>query len=155
VLAERPDLTAAGPGWRPRIAEWASRSLAVYQAHPWLLAATAMRRQVMGPAQLGWLDSALAALAPAGLTAAEGHQVFLLVVGLVRNLAQQVADFDEQHSREWARLTGELLDRHAERFPALTEAVAAGAWAPSTIDPLEFGLARILDGVQALVDGTS
>ncbi|GAA2143027.1 hypothetical protein GCM10009760_28890 [Kitasatospora kazusensis] len=106
----------------------------------------------MGPGQLGWLDAALAALAPSGLTPAECRQVFLLLVGLVRNLARQLTDFDQAHDQEWSRLTGELLHRHADRFPALTRAIAAGASEPTEIDPLDFGLARILDGVQVLVD---
>ncbi|MFF7633832.1 TetR/AcrR family transcriptional regulator [Kitasatospora sp. NPDC008050] len=152
VLTERPDLTAAGPAWQPRLAEWARRSLAVHQAHPWLLTATAMRRQAMGPNQLGWLDAALGAMEAADLTAAERHQVFLLIVGLVRNLAQQLTEFDAEHDREWSRLTGELLDRHADRFPALTRAIAQGAFEPAAVDPLGFGLGRILDGVQTLID---
>ncbi|WP_051823078.1 TetR/AcrR family transcriptional regulator C-terminal domain-containing protein [Streptomyces sp. NRRL S-1448] len=152
VLAERPDLSVAGDGWRPQLTEWARRSWAVHQAHPWLLAATAMRRQAMGPHQLGWLDAALAALEPTGLTASQRHQVFLLVVGLIRNLAQQSTDFDAEQDQEWNRLTGELLDRHADRFPALTKAIAAGAFAPTGEDPLVFGLDRILDGVQTLID---
>ncbi|MEU7895753.1 TetR/AcrR family transcriptional regulator [Nonomuraea sp. NPDC049152] len=154
VSAERPDLLAAGPGWRPGLTAWARLLWALYQAHPWLLAATAMRRQVMGPAQLGWMDAALAALESTGLAAGQRHQVFLLVVGQVRNLAQQLADFDEDHNREWGRLTGELLDRHADRFPALTKAIAEGAFAPAAVDPLDFGLDRILDGVQVLIDRT-
>jgi AcrR family transcriptional regulator len=154
VLADVPDLTAAGPGWRPRLREWARRSWEVYRAHPWLLTATAMRRQVMGPNQLGWLDAALAALEPTGLSAAERHQVFLLVIGQVRSLAQQVLDVDEEHQREWSRLTGELLARRPDRFPALTRAVADGAFEPVGADPLDFGLDRILDGVQTLVERT-
>ncbi|MEU2677974.1 TetR/AcrR family transcriptional regulator [Streptomyces sp. NPDC007107] len=154
VLAEVPDLSAAGPGWRPRLAAWAHRSWEVYRAHPWLLAATAMRRQIMGPNQLGWLDAALAALEPTGLTAAQRHGVFLLVVGQVRGLAQQLLDFDEEHAREWDRLTGDLLARHADRFPALTRAIADGAFDPGDAAPLDFGLDRILDGVQALVGRT-
>ncbi|KUJ70315.1 TetR family transcriptional regulator [Streptomyces albus subsp. albus] len=154
VLADAPDLSAAGSGWRPRITAWARQSARVHQEHPWLLSATAMRRQVMGPHQLGWLDSALTALESTGLTAAEQHRVFVLVAGLVRTLVQQQLDFDEEHSQEWNRLTGELLDRHADRFPALTRAIAAGAFAPDDVDALEFGLDRILDGVQALIDRT-
>ncbi|MEU1663447.1 TetR/AcrR family transcriptional regulator [Streptomyces sparsogenes] len=154
VLTGGPDLSAAGPGWRPRLEEWVRQCWAVYRAHPWLLAATAMRRQVMGPHQLGWLDAALAALAPTGLTAAQQHQVFLLAIGLVRNLAQQLSDADEAHSEEWSRLTGELLERHADRFPALTRAIAHGLFAPDDTDPLEFGLERILDGVEALIART-
>jgi AcrR family transcriptional regulator len=152
VLAEVPDLSAAGEGWRPRITEWARRSEQVHRAHPWLLAAIAMRRQIMGPNQLGWLDAALAALEPTGLTAGQRHRVFVLVAGFVRTHVQQLLDFDEERNQEWGRLTAELLDRHADRFPALTRAVAAGAFAPDSSDPLEFGLDRILDGVQALID---
>ncbi|QHC21292.1 TetR/AcrR family transcriptional regulator [Streptomyces sp. GS7] len=152
VLAEAPDLSAAGSGWRPRIIEWARQSERIHRAHPWLLAAISMRRQVMGPNQLGWLDAALAALEPTGLTAGQQHRVFLLVAGFVRTHVQQLLDFDEEHSQEWSYLTGELLDRHADRFPALTRAIAAGAFAPDTADPLEFGLDRILDGVQTLID---
>ncbi|MFI6515297.1 TetR/AcrR family transcriptional regulator [Spirillospora sp. NPDC050679] len=152
VLAQRPDLTGDGPGWRPRLTAWARQLLAVYQAHPWLLAATAMRRQIMGPHQLGWMDTALAALESTGLTAGQRHQVFLLIAGQVRALAQQTAAFDPDHAREWTRLTGELLDRHADRFPALTRAIADGAFGPAAADPLAFALDRILDGVQALID---
>ncbi|WP_310720040.1 TetR/AcrR family transcriptional regulator [Streptomyces lydicus] len=151
ILAERPDLSVAGEDWRAQVTEWARQCLRVYQGHTWLLAATAMRRQAMGPQQLGWLDAALAALEPTGLTAAQRHHVFLLVVGLVRNLAQQSLDFDAERDREWNRLTGELLDRHADRFPALTKALADGGFLPDT-DPLAFGVDCILDGVQALID---
>ncbi|MFD7905807.1 TetR/AcrR family transcriptional regulator [Kitasatospora sp. NPDC057904] len=158
VLADAPDLTTAGPDWRPRIVAWARASEQVHRSHPWLLAATAMRHQLMGPNQLGWLDAALTALAPTGLTAAQQHRVFVLVAGYVRTHAQQQLDFDEAHSREWAHLTGELLTRQPDRFPALTAALAAGAFAPgdaaAPTDTLRFGLDRILDGVQVLIDRT-
>ncbi|MFJ9693367.1 TetR/AcrR family transcriptional regulator [Kitasatospora sp. NPDC101183] len=152
VLAAVPDLTAAGDGWRERTIAWARASEAVNRAHPWLLTATAMRRQLMGPHQIGWLDAALVALEPTGLGAVERHRIFVLVAGLVRTITQQQADFDEEHSREWGRLTGEVLERHADRFPGFTRAVAGGAFGPDPVDPLEFGLGCILDGVQLLID---
>jgi hypothetical protein len=96
---------------------------------------------------------ALAALEPTGLGAAERHRVFLLLIGLVRNLAQQRRDSAVEQGAEWDRLAGDLLARHADRFPALTKAIAEGAFEPDGADPLEFGLDRILDGVQALVAG--
>ncbi|MFD8979070.1 TetR/AcrR family transcriptional regulator [Streptomyces sp. NPDC059564] len=137
-------------GWRPQLTEWTRQCLAVYRRHPWILTATGMRRQIMGPHQLGWLDSALAALAATGLPAAQQHDTFLLLVGHIRNIAQQYVDYDEAANEEWAQLTAELLERHKERFPALTAAIAAGAFAPQAVDPLDFGLERILDGVAAL-----
>jgi AcrR family transcriptional regulator len=152
VLAEAPDLSTVPDGeWRAAAREWTRQCALVYAAHPWLLTATAMRGQKMGPHQLRWLDAALAALEPTGLDGAQRHQVFLLLIGLVRNLAQQQSDYDEEHDQEWNRLTAELLARHAKRYPALTKAVADGAFDPGGTDPLEFGLARILDGVEALI----
>ncbi|MEU9034056.1 TetR/AcrR family transcriptional regulator [Streptomyces sp. NPDC048352] len=138
-------------GWRPQLTEWARQCSAVYRRHPWILAATGMRRQIMGPHQLGWLDTALAALAGTGLSAAQRHETFLLLVGHIRNIAQQTADHDEAESEEWARLTADVVKRHADRFPALTSAVAEGAFVPRGGDPLDFGLQRILDGVASLL----
>jgi AcrR family transcriptional regulator len=138
-------------GWRPQLAEWARQCLAMYHRHPWILAATGMRRQIMGPHQLGWMDAALAALAATGLTATQQHDTFLLLVGHVRNIAQQHLDHDEAANEEWTHLTAEVLERHKERFPALASVVAAGAFAPQVGNPLDFGLERILDGVAALI----
>ncbi|WEO96856.1 TetR/AcrR family transcriptional regulator C-terminal domain-containing protein [Streptomyces sp. FXJ1.172] len=154
VLAEAPDLAGVPAGdWRAAAGEWTRRCARVYAAHPWLLGATAMRRRLMGPCELRWLDSALAALEPTRLGAAERHQVFLLLIGLVRNLAQQRGDYEEEGDAEWGRLSAEVLARHADRYPALTKAVADGVFDPDGIDPLEFGLDRILDGVEALMTG--
>ncbi len=49
----------------------------------------------------------------------------------------------------------EVLQRHADQFPALTAAIAAiaaGVFTPRHDDPLDFGLDRILDGISALLD---
>jgi AcrR family transcriptional regulator len=143
---------AIAGGWRPQLADWTRQCWAMYGRHPWILTATAMRRQLMGPNQLAWLDTALSALARTGLGAAEQHDTFLLLVGHVRNLTQQLTDEDAAASAEWARLTAGLLERQGHRYPALTAAVAAGAFVPSGGDPLEFGLERILDGVAALIE---
>lgn len=152
-LAIGPPTPVAGlpGGWRPQLTEWARQCLATYHRHPWILAATGMRRQIMGPHQLGWLDAALAALAATGLSAAQQHDTFLLLVGHVRNVAHQYVDDDEAANEEWAHLTAKVLERDKERFPALTAVVAAGGFAPQGGDPLDFGLERILDGVADLI----
>ncbi|MFF8731718.1 TetR/AcrR family transcriptional regulator C-terminal domain-containing protein [Streptomyces sp. NPDC015171] len=112
----------------------------------------ATRRQLMGPNQLAWLDAALAALAPTGLTAAQQHDTVLLIIGHIRSLAQQLVHADEVSSEEWNRLAGEVLERHGHRFPALAAAIADGAFAPHGNGPLDYGLERILDGVTHLID---
>ncbi|MFG3053866.1 TetR/AcrR family transcriptional regulator [Kitasatospora sp. NPDC048239] len=138
-------------GWRAGLADWARQCWALYRRHPWILTATAMRRQLMGPNQLAWLDAALATLAPTGLPAAQQHDTVLLVIGHIRNLAQQLVDRDEEGDQEWNRLSADVLERHGHRYPALTAAIAAGAFAPTTADPLTFGLDRILDGTTLLI----
>lgn len=151
VLTPGPELPEPATDWRTRLLAWSRQLLTVYTAHPWLLTATTMRRQLLGPNQLQWMDIALEVLESIGLQAAERHQVFLLLAGHVRNLAQQHADFDADHAREWQQLTSELLDRHAERFPALARTLTG---TNNQIDSLTFGLDRIFDGVQTLTDRT-
>ncbi|MEU2549998.1 TetR/AcrR family transcriptional regulator [Streptomyces roseolus] len=138
-------------GWRPQLTEWACQCLAVYHRHPWILTATGTRRQIMGPNQLSWLDTALGALAGTGLSAPQRHDTFLLIVGHVRNVAQQAVERDEAANEEWARLAADVLERHADRFPALTSAIAEGAFMSQSGDALGFGLERIMDGVAALL----
>ncbi|MEV3961927.1 TetR/AcrR family transcriptional regulator [Nocardia sp. NPDC050193] len=151
VLTPRSGLPDPDTDWRTRLLAWSRQLLTVYTAHPWLLTATTMRRQLLGPNQLQWMDAALEVLESTGLQAAERHQVFLLIAAHVRNLAQQHTDFDADHAREWQQLTTELVDRHADRFPALVRTLTG---TNSRIDPLTFGLHRIFDGVQTLIDHT-
>ncbi|MFF1873491.1 TetR/AcrR family transcriptional regulator [Streptomyces sp. CB03911] len=152
ALGTPPEAIGRLEGWRPQLAAWARACWALYRAHPWILTATAMRRQLMGPNQLSWLDAALAALAPAGLTAAQQHDTVLLIIGHIRSLAQQLVHADEEGDQEWNRLAGDVLERHGHRYPALAAAIAAGAFDHHGDDPLDFGLERILDGVTHLID---
>ncbi|WP_392667567.1 recombinase family protein [Streptomyces sp. LN785] len=59
-------------------------------------------------------------------------------------LAQWHLDLDEFHNREWSRIPGEPLARDADRYPALTRAIAC-AFAPDDTGPLAFVLDRILN----------
>ncbi|MGW4697729.1 TetR/AcrR family transcriptional regulator [Kitasatospora cineracea] len=157
VLGDPPALDAVPGGWRPRLEVWARACWDVYRAHPWILTATGLRRHAMGPRQVAWLDGALAALEPTGLDARQRHDAAILVLSLVRSLTQESLDRTEEGDREWDRLTADQLARHADRFPALTRAAAAGAFAPAPApaDPLAFGLACVLDGLQGLVERTA
>ncbi|MFD0279239.1 TetR/AcrR family transcriptional regulator [Kitasatospora sp. NPDC127111] len=152
ALGVPTEAVARADGWRAGLTEWARQCWALYQRHPWILTATTMRRQLMGPNQLAWLDAALAALAPAGLSAVQQHDTVILVIGHIRNLAQQLVDRDDEADQEWNRLAADVLERHGHRYPALAAALAAGAFTPHPEDPLDFGLTRILDGVALLTE---
>ena len=137
--------------WRARLTVWARHSLDRYRRHPWLLTAASARRRIMGPHELDWLETALAALADTGLSPAEQHDAFLLVNGHVRNVARQIrnaAPGDE----DWAPAIAELIGRHAERYPAVAANLAGGGFTPSGTDELDFGLNRILDGLAGYLD---
>src|ERR1700756_5018183 len=73
-----PDLSAIS-GWRPKLEEWTRQCWSIYRRHPWIRAATA-RQRVLGPNELAWLDLAMGALAEAGLTGAEQHKAFLVLI---------------------------------------------------------------------------
>jgi len=110
----------------------------------------------MGPNQLGWLECAVAALAETGLTGDELVNAVLVVNGHVRSMAPFSMSPAEGGltGEQWGSALLDLLREHSDRFPALTTAIAAGAFGPSSDDDdaLEFGLQRVLDGIEVLVN---
>ncbi|MGH3759643.1 TetR/AcrR family transcriptional regulator [Actinophytocola sp.] len=156
VMAEgRPVHEAAS--WRTGLERFARASLEGYRRHPWLLRAS-LTRGVMGPNQTAALDDVLRAIDGVGLTGGERMAVVGLVTGYVRGVAQQLIEStrvqertgvsDEQFWSDFAPLLDGHLD--AERHPALT-----GLWRDvelDWVDPFDFGLRRVLDGIEALVE---
>ncbi|MEU6326735.1 TetR/AcrR family transcriptional regulator [Streptomyces sp. NPDC047049] len=166
AMGEPPVVAApAGPGpdgrggWRPALRAWATALAAVYDRHPWLLGA-AVGPRVMGPHELGWTECALAALAGTGLTGGEQLDAVVVVHGHVRTLAQVSASMGLGSARAtspegvMSAALNELLAGRADRFPAVAAAVAdAGTDTASRDRAGEFGLERILDGLEAYMSG--
>jgi hypothetical protein len=124
----------------------------VLHRHPWLLESTT-RRVPIGPKWMGWLESALQALARQDLTAKEMMAVVILVDGHVRATAQTSLGITGED--QWAAQFRHVLELTADdaRFPALRRVVTRGGFAGSR-DPrkqFEFGLQRVLDGVEVFV----
>lgn len=153
--------TALGPppapepdaSWRQRLDAWARALFTGFRAHPWALEA-AVGTRVVGPHELTWLEHAVAALDGSGLDGGEKLDVAVLLTGHVRNLAQQVtattaAGGPEQAMEPALHL---VLAGREDRFPAVTAALASARTAGNQDQALDFGLARILDGVGALID---
>jgi AcrR family transcriptional regulator len=153
-----PAPRADGEGWRPALERWARAHLAVLRRHPWLVRVPISGPPLM-PNQLAWLDRGLGCLAETTLAPAERISVLLLVSGFVRNAATLEADIaaaaagaggsPDEAGAAYSALLLKLID--AGRFPALHPIVAAGVFeGPATTDAdFEFGLQRILDGVEA------
>jgi AcrR family transcriptional regulator len=148
-LGTPPRLDDVPGGWRPRLAAWAARLRAIFQAHPWSLAATAPPR-LMGPNELAWLEAAVGALAETGLRADEQVQAVITVLLHVRGMAYYAADRaarQRQGGDGWEAALAGLLRTHAARLPALAAAAAAGAFPSSERADQDDGLTLVLDGI--------
>jgi AcrR family transcriptional regulator len=155
VIGDAPSFHEEGH-WRAGLERYARASLDGYRRHPWLLRVS-VTRGAMGPNQAAALDSVLRVLEPTGLPGGERMAVVGLVAGYVRGAALQLDEAvraeretgvsDEQFWTGFAPLLDGHLD--AGRLPALTAVWrdAAQAW----VDPFDFGLRRVLDGVDALI----
>ncbi len=158
VMGETGPPAADPAGWRASLAAFARQSLDGYRRHPWLLSAS-LSRGLMGPNQTASLDALLRTISGIGLSSGEMMAVVGLVVSYVQGRARQAAEAagaeqrsgvsDAQFWTEFAPLLTPHLD--PARFPTL-----AAVWHDEELDwadEFEFGLARVLDGIEAFVEG--
>lgn len=142
----------AGRSWRTKLDGWARELFDRFCRHPWALEVTVGPR-VMGPNELTWLEIAVAALSGTGLTGSEMLDVAVTLTGHVRNLAQQITAMPSVRTPEDAMESALhlVLAGREDRFPALTAALASTEVTGGRDQALDFGLDRILDGVDALI----
>ena len=153
-----------GPGesWRDGLARWARSELEVYRRNPWVLHIPISGPPVT-PNALAWLERGLECLRDTGLEEGEKLSTMLLLTGFVRGQATFQADIaaaqaagaaapDPELSAAYGRLLARLTD--PERFPALHAVIAAGVFGePDDGDvDFSFGLDRVLDGIETLID---
>jgi AcrR family transcriptional regulator len=151
AAGEPPKLEGIPGGWRPKLEEWAHQLRARWQRHPWLPTITVGHR-VMGPEEIGWTESAVAALAGTALDGADRMDAVFLVSGHIRNTqsATMAGTQPWTTERSLSPDVTELLDAYGDRFPALIAAAASAAGA-SRDNGWRFGLDRILDGLESLI----
>lgn len=157
VAGENPLLDDLAGDWRTRVELWARESLAAHHRHPWLLQVATIHPP-MGPNEVAWGDSALRALSGIGLAEREIVAVINSVDGYVRGAARKSVDAarvqqrtglsDEQWYSSRAPLLDELID--AARYPTMRGFHDAGVF-EDPIDDFEFGLQRLLDGIDQLL----
>ncbi|MFC9996637.1 TetR/AcrR family transcriptional regulator [Nocardia sp. NPDC127526] len=158
ALGAAPD-PAADPAtdeepWRAYLRSWTQTFFDRAWAHPWTLELSTGARP-MGPNEMSWLETALAALDGSGLTAAERLDTVVLLIGHGRGLVQQVGATPGEDAE--ARLiteVGAILATHADRYPHILSVFAEQATAPQDgrNNALHYGIDRILDGVSALIE---
>jgi hypothetical protein len=162
------DQAVAGPNepidgtWRERLEQIAHENWWRYHRHPWMLEIT-MVRPVLGPNVIARYDHELQAVDGIGLTDVEMDAVVGLLAGHVEGAARRALEAAHAERRTgtsdeaWWAERAPILDRmlDADRYPtAVRVGAAAGeahnaAYAPE--HSFEFGLQRILDGVEALL----
>ncbi|MDT7561257.1 MAG: hypothetical protein QOI68_5727 [Pseudonocardiales bacterium] len=166
VYGELPLADSSGQPWRSRLAAVAEQNRALYTAHPWA-AEISTARPPLGPGQLAKYEHELAALDGLGLDDVTMDAVLTYLLGFVQGWARAAADARALRGADalgsaldderWWAANAPLLERVFDpaRYPrAVRVGSAAGAAHGAAYSPdhaYGFGLARVLDGLGALL----
>ncbi|MGP4020966.1 TetR/AcrR family transcriptional regulator [Saccharopolyspora sp. 5N708] len=163
VYGELPATPVPGDTWRERLELVAYQNWELYRRHPWL-ARVETSRPVLGPNLMAKYERELSALVGSGLGDVEMDSVLTLVLGHVKNTARaaaEIADLErgsEMTDSQWWQAQAPWLATFANTgdYPTAGRVgSAAGAEHDAAYDPehaLRFGLARLLDGIEVLVE---
>jgi AcrR family transcriptional regulator len=151
LVSAELDLPEPTGDWRADMHTVAGKQRALVHRHQWLVTAQS-HLQPLGPAMLAFLEFALGALEPAGLSARDRLETIALVNGFVLNMVRAelegraAAAGPQRQAGQYAMLP-ELLA--TGRYPRFAAAIARGG-EPETFDPaahFDRLLDRILDGL--------
>lgn len=161
------DLPTSRAGcWRDGLAALADSLMNRYLEHPWALDVPITGAPTM-PNQVAIMEYGLELLVPEGLDPGEALGVLQLVAGLVRTQAALLRDLTRAADpgatlSPFASAVFALADLvDPEQMPRVAELARSGLLVPppdgpsvaaGAVDDLHFGLGRILDGVELLID---
>lgn len=156
---DSPELTAP---WRTRLEQVAVSNWELYRRHAWMLDVS-KTRPLLGPNALAKYDRELQAMADMGLSELERDAVLNLLTGHAEGAARRAAEAQEVErssgltDEQWWQLNAPVLASlvDLEKYPnAAAVGQAVGVDQGTAFDAartFEFGLQRILDGVEVLV----
>ncbi|MFF2964647.1 TetR/AcrR family transcriptional regulator C-terminal domain-containing protein [Streptomyces sp. NPDC057963] len=149
------------PGWRAQLEREAWWLWGLYQRHPWLARAmSALTRPMASPHAMRYTERVLSALKGLGLTPTQIIHVHLALLGYAQGVAAAV----ELESQAWQETGMTPEEWMASNEPRMETIQAAGSFPTLStlfgreefdleLDTLfEFGLARMLDGVESLIE---
>ncbi|MFD3606618.1 TetR/AcrR family transcriptional regulator C-terminal domain-containing protein [Streptomyces atroolivaceus] len=155
----------AGPrptGWRPLLEREARWLWKQYEQHPWLARAMAhLTRPMVSPNAMLYTERVLSALTGLGLTPEQMLHIHLTVLGYAQGLAMAV-ELESQARQDSGMAADEWMTSMEPRMDALQTPTAypvlSTLFGPDSFDLelgtlFEFGLGRVLDGVEVLVEG--
>ena len=160
VTAELPtDVDVATP-WRARLERMARLSWHHYRRHPWLLLINTTRAP-LGPGISRRYEYQLQCIEGIGLGDLDMDAVITLLTGFVAGAARAVIDTERvrasgQTDEEWWETNLPVLEQamRNEDYPVAGRVGVTVGQAYGLGDPeiaFEFGLARVLDGIEAYV----
>jgi AcrR family transcriptional regulator len=148
-------LTLEGDTWRERLRHWALVQREMIDRHAWITEMP-MATPPLAPNSLTFVERGLEALDDTGLP----DQDKLRVIGLISSYTLSESRMAHEAARATAStgdtpwtfesLLRELVD--AETYPRLTRIATAGPPPDTETAEFTFGLDRILDGVESLID---
>ena len=163
ALAELTPPDDVPGGWRPKLEHLARDNWDLYHRHPWLLHVAAVRPP-MGPAVFAKYEIELRAVDGIGLTDVEMASVVALVTGFAESAARVSVNVAEAERRtgmndvQWWETIAPLMEEIAtggDEYPLSNRVgTSAGTQYQGAVGPrhaFDFGLARILDGIEVLI----
>ncbi|MEV0644219.1 TetR/AcrR family transcriptional regulator [Phytomonospora sp. NPDC050363] len=158
VQAERPARRDSAEGWREKLEQVARDNWDLCHRHMWLVQAGSERNPV-GPHSMDVYEDELACVSGIGLTPGEMVQVLSLMSGYVDGAARAAVQVIQEERRtgltreQWWEQISPAFDKFIdyERYPTVLSTGDAESHAHGPRENFEFGLARVLDGIEVLI----
>jgi AcrR family transcriptional regulator len=161
-------------GWRTAVEASARDGWEFYQRHPWVLQISGARA-LLGPHEFDLYESSLRMYDGLGLSGVEMMRIVGVVSGYVRGAAKALSDARTAEQvtglsdDEWWYARAPLLEEYSlewpERYPTITRLSAEHTFdqldrpddttpymVQDALDTFEFGLQRLLDGVEVYIE---
>jgi AcrR family transcriptional regulator len=151
-----PDSLRGLPNWREVSRTWAVEIYRRYQVHPWVLDVP-IKGPPVTPSQLLWLERFIEGMVPSGLRDDEMLSSALMLSAFVMAQARFQRDIatgaeGSEANRQFTELASILEERGM--YPRVAAMIRKGMFSDNDDEggfEFEFGLDRILDGLQALI----
>lgn len=170
ALSELPTRYDLSAGWRPAAESWADDRWQHARRHPWLVELSGAR-PTLGPHETQVQETGAALFIDTALTARQVmwavDAIGTFVIGSARTFIESHAavDVTGQDETEWwlqrSKLLSEVAPDYESRFPTLSRVARSGTFDLDVPDgaylsesarlTFEFGLARLLDGIEAML----
>lgn len=140
--------------WANRIRAWTLAVINGYRRRPWLLDVPITGFPAT-PNVLNWLEAFLQSISASGLSTHQCLQCALLLDGYARSIVRLSRDVSSnpRTQKQSKAVDTFLLPRLHERNCPILASIIGGqpVFKESPVDDVEFGLNRILDGINCLV----